>query len=91
MYVVVRVCVCFIWGGGYRCRQSQSFVCVMFHSFSKTADPNLPTHPPTHLSTTAAHTHTHQQIEYSTDKKRLIMGTGDIQLSIDELNLCLEY
>lgn len=31
------------------------------------------------------------QIEYSTDKKRLIMGTGDIQLSIDELNLCLEY
>ena len=32
-----------------------------------------------------------EQIEYSTDKKRLIMGTGDIQLSIDELNLCLEY
>lgn len=31
------------------------------------------------------------EIEYSTDKKRLIMGTGDIQLSIDELNLCLEY
>ena len=31
------------------------------------------------------------QIEYSTDKKRLIMGTGDIQVSIDELNLCLEY
>ncbi|TFJ81616.1 hypothetical protein NSK_006867 [Nannochloropsis salina CCMP1776] len=31
------------------------------------------------------------EIEYSTDKKRLIMGTGDILLSIDELNLCLEY
>jgi hypothetical protein len=34
---------------------------------------------------------TQPQIEYSTDKKRLIMGTGDIQLAIEELNLCLEY
>lgn len=32
-----------------------------------------------------------RQIEYSTDKKRLIAGCGDIQLTIQELNLCLEY
>lgn len=49
--------------------------------------PTHPLIPPTNKSPTPRPT----QIEYSTDKKRLIMGTGDIQLSIDELNLCLEY